>query len=112
MLVDGREVAFRSTQDPRVAGIGTVYQPRAVASALGVASNLFLAREQRRVDVLGKVFRMLDTGGMKGQAKQHVDDLGIITLPGFKLSSVNAACVDAVRCRVARATRGWRRPVA
>jgi fructose transport system ATP-binding protein len=80
MLVDGQEVVFRSTQDARVAGIETVYQTLAVAPALDVASNLFLAREERRPGVLGKVFRMLDTGGMKRQAKQHVDDLGITTL--------------------------------
>src|SRR5690348_12500075 len=80
MLVDGQEMVFRSTQDARAAGIETVYQTLAVAPALDVASNLFLAREQRRAGVLGKVFRMLDTGGMKRQAKQHVDELGITTL--------------------------------
>jgi len=80
MLIDGQEMVFRSTQDARAAGIETVYQTLAVAPALDVASNLFLAREQRRAGVLGKVFRMLDTGGMKRQAKQHVDELGITTL--------------------------------
>jgi fructose transport system ATP-binding protein len=80
MLVDGREVAFRNTQEAREAGIETVYQTLAVAPALDIASNLFLAREQRRPGVLGTVFRMLDTGGMKRQAKQHIDDLGISTL--------------------------------
>jgi fructose transport system ATP-binding protein len=80
MLVDGREVAFRNTQEAREAGIETVYQTLAVAPALDIASNLFLAREQRRPGVLGAVFRMLDTGGMKRQAKQHIDDLGISTL--------------------------------
>jgi fructose transport system ATP-binding protein len=80
MLVDGREVAFRNTQEAREAGIETVYQTLAVAPALDIASNLFLAREERRPGVLGSVFRMLDTRGMKRQAKQHIDDLGITTL--------------------------------
>jgi fructose transport system ATP-binding protein len=80
MLVDGREMSFKSTQEAREAGIETVYQTLAVAPALDIASNLFLAREQRRPGVLGSVFRMLDTGGMKRQAKQQIDDLGISTL--------------------------------
>jgi fructose transport system ATP-binding protein len=80
MLVDGREMTFRSTQEAREAGIETVYQTLAVAPALDIASNLFLAREQRRSGLLGSVLRMLDTGGMKRQAKQYIDDLGISTL--------------------------------
>ena len=68
MLVDGREMTFRSTQEAREAGIETVYQTLAVAPALDIASNLFLAREQRRSGPLGSVLRMLDTGGMRRQA--------------------------------------------
>ena len=80
MLVDGRQVAFRTTQDARDAGIETVYQTLAVAPALDVISNMFLARERRRPGLLGSVFRMLDTPTMKKQARQHIDDLGISTL--------------------------------
>ena len=80
MLVNGNPVQFRSTQDARQAGIETVYQTLAVAPALDIASNLFLAREQRRPGVLGSVFRMLDTGAMKKEAKRHIDELGISTL--------------------------------
>jgi len=80
MLVDGRPVAFRNTQDARDAGIETVYQTLAVAPALDVTSNMFLARERRRPGLLGSVFRMLDTPNMKKQARQHIDDLGISTL--------------------------------
>jgi fructose transport system ATP-binding protein len=78
--VDGRAVSFRSTQDAREAGIETVYQTLAVAPALDIASNLFLAREQRRPGVLGSVFRMLDNKAMRKQAKQRIDELGINTL--------------------------------
>ncbi|XAS76224.1 ATP-binding cassette domain-containing protein [Dermatophilaceae bacterium Sec6.4] len=80
ILIEGRPVTFGSTQEAREAGIETVYQTLAVAPALDIASNLFLAREERRPGVLGSVFRMLDTGGMKKKAKQHIDDLGISTL--------------------------------
>jgi fructose transport system ATP-binding protein len=48
MLVDGRVVSFKSTQEAREAGIETVYQTLAVAPALDIASNLFLAREVRK----------------------------------------------------------------
>ena len=80
ILVDGRPVVFRSTQEARQAGIETVYQTLAVAPALDIAGNLFLGREQRRAGVLGSVFRMMDTGGMKRRAKTYIDDLGIRTL--------------------------------
>lgn len=80
ILVDARPVSFRSTQEAREAGIETVYQTLAVAPALDIASNLYLAREQRRPGVLGSVFRKLDTGGMKKTAKRHIDELGISTL--------------------------------
>jgi len=80
MFVDGQRVSFTSTQEARLAGIETVYQTLAVAPALDIASNLFLGREQRRPGVLGSVFRMLDTGAMRKEAKGHIDELGISTL--------------------------------
>jgi fructose transport system ATP-binding protein len=80
ILLDGVPVQFRSTQEARQAGIETVYQTLAVAPALDIASNLFLARERRRPGILGSVFRMLDTGAMKKEAKRQIDDLGITTL--------------------------------
>jgi fructose transport system ATP-binding protein len=80
LLIDGNPVSFKSTQDARASGIETVYQTLAVAPALDIASNLFLARELRRPGPLGSVFRMLDTGAMKRQAKEHIDRLGISTL--------------------------------
>ena len=84
--VDGQDVTFRSTQEAREAGIETVYQTLAVAPALDIASNLFLAREERRAGVLGSVFRMLDTGGMKRKSKEFIDELGIRTLQNINQS--------------------------
>jgi fructose transport system ATP-binding protein len=80
ILIDGAEMQFKRPQDAREAGIETVYQTLAVAPALDIASNLFLAREIRRKGPLGSVLRMLDTGEMKRQASDHIKRLGISTL--------------------------------
>jgi fructose transport system ATP-binding protein len=80
ILLDGRPVHFRSPIDARREGIETVYQDLAVAPALDIASNLFLAREVRRKGPLGSVLRMLDTGEMKRQSAEHIKRLGISTL--------------------------------
>jgi fructose transport system ATP-binding protein len=80
MMLDGQQVSFKRPQDARAAGIETVYQTLAVAPALDIASNMFLARERRRVGVLGSVFRMLDKPGMKREAQRAVQDLGIGTI--------------------------------
>jgi fructose transport system ATP-binding protein len=78
--IDGAEVRLRRPQDARAAGIETVYQTLAVAPALDIASNLFLARERRRKGPLGTVLRMLDTGGMRREAEALLKNLGITTL--------------------------------
>ena len=80
IVLDGEEQHFRSPQDAQAAGIETVYQTLAVAPALDIASNMFLGRERRREGFLGSVLRMVDTPGMRKQAKQALDDLGIGTL--------------------------------
>src|SRR5579859_7103744 len=80
IYVNGAEVHFRRPQDAREAGIETVYQTLAVAPALDIASNLYLAREVRRKGPLGSVLRMLDTGEMKRRSTEHVKRLGISTL--------------------------------
>lgn len=80
ILVDGAPVHFKRPQDARDAGIETVYQTLAVAPALDIASNLFLAREIRRKGLLGSVLRMLDTAEMRRQAAEQVSQLGISTL--------------------------------
>ncbi len=78
--LDGQAVTFKRPQDARDAGIETVYQTLAVAPALDIASNLYLAREERRPGPLGSVFRMLDKRGMRKRAGDAVQDLGIATI--------------------------------
>ena len=80
LVLDGNPVVFRRPQDAREAGIETVYQTLAVAPALDIASNLYLAREERRKGPLGSVLRMLDKGGMKERAGAAVKNLGIQTI--------------------------------
>jgi fructose transport system ATP-binding protein len=80
ILVDGRPVTFRTPMDARAAGIETVYQTLAVAPGLDIADNLFLGREQRRKDVFGRVFRMLDQAYMRSEAQRYMSELGIATL--------------------------------
>jgi fructose transport system ATP-binding protein len=57
-----------------------VYQTLAVAPALDIATNMFLGRERRRPGPLGSILRMMDTPGMRRDAKRTLDDLGIGTL--------------------------------
>ena len=80
ILLEGKPVSFKSPTDSRLAGIETVYQTLAVAPALDIASNMFLGREQRMRGPLGVVFRNLDTRGMRTQAREQLDKLGITTV--------------------------------
>ena len=80
ITMNGQPVSFKRPQDAREAGIETVYQQLAVIPALDIASNLFLAREERRAGPLGSVLRMLDKGGMKKRAGEAVQNLGIQTI--------------------------------
>ena len=80
ILLNGEPVSFRKPQDAREAGIETVYQQLAVIPALDIASNLYLAREDRRKGLLGSVLRMLDKKGMKQRAGDAVQKLGIQTI--------------------------------
>ena len=80
ITMGGQSVSFRKPQDARDAGIETVYQQLAVIPALDIASNLYLAREERRKGPLGSVLRMLDKNGMEKRAGQSVRDLGIQTI--------------------------------
>ena len=80
MALDNEPLQCKRPQDAQEAGIETVYQSLAVAPALDIATNMFLGREKRRPGVLGSIFRMVDKQGMRRDAKQALDDLGIGTL--------------------------------
>ena len=101
--MDGHPVHFRRPQDARDAGIETVYQTLAVAPALDIASNLYLAREERRRGVLGTVFRMLDKKGMRQRAQQSVRDLGIQTVQNMSVAVESLSGGQRQAVAVARA---------
>jgi fructose transport system ATP-binding protein len=80
ILLDGRQVNFRTPMDARAAGIETVYQTLALAPGLDIADNLFLGREERRSGPLGTIFRTLDRKHMRDEARRHMSELGVATL--------------------------------
>lgn len=77
---DGKPVKFRNTLDARAAGIETVYQNLAVCPALDIADNLFLGRERRKAGPLGSILRLLDTNGMRAEAREQMSKLGLMTV--------------------------------
>lgn len=103
ILLQGKPVAFNSPGDSRLAGIETVYQRLAVAPALDIASNMFLGRETTMRGPLGRIFRRLDTRGMREQAREQLSKLGITTVQdlGQRLETLSGGQRQAVA--VARA---------
>jgi fructose transport system ATP-binding protein len=105
ILLDGVKVDFKSPVDARRAGIETVFQTLALAPALDIASNLYLGREIRRKGLLGTVLRSLDTRGMRNDAREHLQALGIATIQDIsqKVETLSGGQRQAVA--VARAAR-------
>ena len=103
LLLDGHEVHFKRPQDARSAGIETVYQNLAVSPALDVASNLFLGRERRKPGIAGSLFRALDTSGMRKEAREQVQKLGISTLQDVSVAVENLSGGQRQAVAVARA---------
>ena len=84
ITLEGKEINFKRPQDARAEGIETVYQTLAVAPGLDIASNLYLGRERRKRGPFGSVLRMLDDSGMRKDAKDHMNKLGIGTLQNMQ----------------------------
>jgi fructose transport system ATP-binding protein len=80
ILLDGKPIHMRTPIDARAYGIETVYQTLAVSPSLDIADNLFLGREPRAPGIMGKVFRKLDRGKMRAEAKQQMTELGLMTI--------------------------------
>ncbi len=78
--LNGGRAELSSPKDARALGIETVYQSLAVSPAMDIASNLYMAREERRPGPLGSVLRMLDKKGMRKRSAQAVQELGITTI--------------------------------
>lgn len=80
IMLEGREIHFRSPIEARQAGIETVYQDLALSPALSIADNMFLGRERRKPGVMGTVFRQLDRAGMRRDARAKLSELGLLTI--------------------------------
>jgi len=97
VLVDGREVTFRTPIDARKAGIETVYQDLALAPDLSIWGNMFLGREQVVAGPMGRI-GWLDRKAMMERSAEDLDRTKI------RIPSVTA--------RVERLSGGQRQAVA
>ena len=103
IFLEGQRVNFKRPQDARAAGIETVYQNLAVSPALDVAANLYLGREIRKAGVLGSLFRIVDTKGMRQRARVELNELGITTLQDVTVPVENLSGGQRQAVAVARA---------
>jgi fructose transport system ATP-binding protein len=76
----GDVVNFRSPIDARESGIETVYQNLALSPALSIADNMFLGRELRSQNPVGRLFRALDRTAMQKFARDKLNELGLMTI--------------------------------
>lgn len=84
IYLDEKPVSFSSTRAARSAGIETVYQNLSLSPALSITDNMFMGRQMRKKNVLGRVLRMLDYKGMEKFARERLSELQITTLQNIK----------------------------
>ena len=80
IMLEGKEVSFRSPIEARAAGIETVYQTLAMSPALSIADNMFMGRELRKPGLRGALFRQLDRRRMETVAREKLSELGLMTI--------------------------------
>ncbi|MEM9012769.1 MAG: ATP-binding cassette domain-containing protein [Pseudomonadota bacterium] len=78
--LDGAPVHYASPMEARTAGIETVYQTLALSPALSIVDNLFLGREIRATDPIGRLFGRLDKRAMRKIAREKMSELGLLTI--------------------------------
>ncbi|BCX18851.1 MAG: sugar ABC transporter ATP-binding protein [Geminicoccaceae bacterium] len=74
ILIEGKEVHFRSPRDATAAGIGTVYQDLALNPLMSVTRNFFLGRELYRGP---PAFGLLDMKTMDAITREEMRKIGI-----------------------------------
>lgn len=74
ILINGRPVKMRSTNDAIANGIETIYQDSALVPQLSIARNLFLGRELRKGP---RIFDMMDQEKMNEVAAELLRRVGI-----------------------------------
>ncbi len=104
VLLEGREVGFRSVGEARANGIETVYQDLALIPQLPVYQNLFLGHEITR---LGPI-RFLDKGKMRSLSRQYLDDIKV-DVPSVNAETEQLSGGQRQAIAVARAVRAARK---
>ena len=80
VFLEGKKVHFTSPIHAREHGIETVYQQLAMSPALSIADNMFMGREIRKKNFMGKYFHQLDHKEMERIAREKLNDLGLMTI--------------------------------
>jgi ABC-type sugar transport system ATPase subunit len=70
IILEGKEVTFKSVDEARALGIDTVYQDLALINELTVYHNMFLNRERTR-------WTLLSNRSMRRTAREQLDRIGV-----------------------------------
>ena len=100
ILVEGKEVHFRSVQDARRHGIDTVYQDLALVPQLPIYANLYLGREE----TLGGPLRLLARSRMRRVAEDYLRAIKV-QVPSVNADVETLSGGQRQAVAVARATR-------
>jgi simple sugar transport system ATP-binding protein len=73
VFFEGTEIELKGVSHARSLGIEPVYQDLALVNGLNVYHNMFLQREI----MYGGLFRILNDGAMREQARQHLKEMGV-----------------------------------
>ena len=84
ILIDGKEVEIRNTNDSKKLGIGIIYQEFSLVPALSVAENIFLSQ----LPAQGIWIRW---GSMKSKAESLIKSLGFNINPSIKVEKLSIA---------------------
>jgi simple sugar transport system ATP-binding protein len=94
IILEGKEVRFKSVDHARSLGIDAVYQDLALVPQLTVFQNMYLNREKVRGF-------LLDSRTMRREAKEHLDEIGVripnINAPVAKLSGGQRQAIAVAR---------------
>jgi len=81
LLLDGREVRFRSPLEALDAGVGMVHQEFSLIPGFSAVENILLNRESLRgsplVEVFGERLSVLDRAAMAARARRSIERLGV-----------------------------------
>jgi simple sugar transport system ATP-binding protein len=78
IVLEGKEVSFKSVDHARSLGIDAVYQDLALIPQLTVYQNMFLNREKVN-------WPLLNSRAMRKEAKEHLDEIGV------RIPNINAS---------------------